>query len=285
VGFTPDGKSLVVVGQAAAKHGENPATFVNLYTVKVWDLAAQKVRLTIDNPEGVGGMLITPDGKSLIAVGLNTGKVLLYDLGTGKPSEEYELDKGFGGACAMALSPDGKTLAAAACDGAIVLWDVEKKAVRATIPAGSYHPGARVLAFSPDSKTLATAGGGDGSVLLWNAANAKPAGSLDFTPRLIPLVIAFSPDGKSLAVGGDRWGVGLWDLAAGGERDDFEGDLHAGIVYCAVFTPDGKTLITADSNNTKAIWFWDVPQGRPQALKPAGQLTPAEAKQLKDLSH
>jgi WD40 repeat protein len=274
--FTSDGKSLVTIGRRAAKEAAPKDSIVG--SAQVWDLATQKVQLTIDYHEGFGSGLITPDGKSLITVAWKTGQVIVYDLNSGKPAEPFELDKYYRDLCSAALSPDGKTLAVGARDGGILLWDLEKKGKRATIPPDKIRPASvKVLAFSPDSKTLASGDGYYGVVCLWDARNGDAAGKLDFHPRVMAVkAIAFSPDGKTVAVGGRPWGVSLWDLAAGGERDDFEGDLRTNDVYCAVFTPDGKTLITGGMDQDKAIWFWDVPQGKAAGVKPFAELTPSE---------
>jgi WD40 repeat protein len=96
----------------------------------------------------------------------------------------------------------------------------------------------------------------------------KPAGKIVVSQEARRVEqVAFSPDGATVAVLGHRKGVTLWDVAAGGERDDFDGDLRAGHILCAVFTPDGKTLITGGADKDKGIWFWDVPQGKPKGIK------------------
>src|SRR5947209_5271553 len=96
--------------------------------------AAQPREVWKGQPDYVRGLAVSPDGKTLIMGGPKTG-VLLYDLGTGKPSEPLDLGKDYQDIHALALSPDGKTLAVATRSNAIVLWDMEKKAVRATVPA------------------------------------------------------------------------------------------------------------------------------------------------------
>lgn len=279
--FTSDSKYLITTAVAPPRQGGRLGSLDDLErSVQVWELATGKVSLNIDLLKDMSGCLIAPAGKSLVALGWKTGKVVLYDLSSGKPSEPSDLGKYYHDISAAALSPDGKTLAVGTATEGILLWDMEKKAARATIPHDKVN-GAPVLAFSPDGKTLA-GGFRNGAATLWDASNGNSKAQLDFRPRVSLIeTIVFSPDGKTVAVGGAHWGVSLWDLGAGGVRDDFDGDLRTFHVLSLAFTPDGKTLITGGFDPDKGIWYWDLPQGQPAGVKPAGTLTPAERAALK----
>ena len=79
------------------------------------------------------------------------------------------LDSGQGSVCGVAFSPDGSTLAAAGCDGKVVLWDAAHDYSKLASPR--QRPRRRHgVAFSPDGSTLAAAGS-DGKVVLWDAAH------------------------------------------------------------------------------------------------------------------
>src|SRR5207249_11034817 len=89
---------------------------------------------------------------------------------------------------------------------------------------------------------------------------------------------AFSPDGKYLAVGcGNRDAprpkeVRVWDVAERKEvahRGDFDGAVNG-----LAFTPDGKTLLLADSEQVVRVWPWAAPKDRRTLTPPGVSFTP-----------
>jgi WD40 repeat protein len=98
-------------------------------------------------------------------------KVYLWDLPTGS---ESTLRGHLYAVTALALSPDGRTLATGGDDPAIKLWNMSGRQEVARLdgaPLGSWS-----LAFSPDGTVLA-AGGSDGVLRLWRAATRERPGA------------------------------------------------------------------------------------------------------------
>jgi hypothetical protein len=165
---------------------------------------------------------------------------------------------------AVAIAPDGSTLASAGHDGAIRFWSLNTRKELRTIPG---HPGkVRSIAFSPDGKVLATASS-EKTVRLWDASSGKQLRKLSGSLENV-VSVAFSPDGKNLACGGG-WGQGsilIWDLAKG----DVLQTLPLGgkakeawsVLRAISYSPDGKRLAAADDNDMVSVC--DVETGKEQ---------------------
>jgi WD40 repeat protein len=108
------------------------------------------------------------------------------------------------------------------------------------------------IAFSPDGKTLASGGNG-GKIRLMDRATGKETRSFDVDRHFVDCV-TFSPDGKRLAFGRGTphsCDIGLLDLSSGEIVHRLFADEWP--VHSLLFTPDGKSLITADFESV-VIW-------------------------------
>ncbi|MEU9378325.1 WD40 repeat domain-containing protein [Streptomyces sp. NPDC048255] len=111
---------------------------------------------------------------------------------------------------AVALSPDGHTLAAGGLDRQVALWDVRDPQRPRELGTAPHAFGDTVyaLAFSPDGRRLA-AGAGDGTVRVWEPSGSAEARVLT-GPESAVYGVAFAPDGRTLAAAGADGGVYLW---------------------------------------------------------------------------
>ena len=172
---------------------------------------------------------------------------------------------------ALAMSPDGKTLASAGEDATIQLWDVASAKAGAKLSGNSDW--VLCLAFSNDGQRLAS-GGYDGTVRLWEVSTAKKILDIPATPPLPPntpapptnvvLSLAFSPDGKQLAIGGVDTKIHLFNMADGKLARSVPG--HTGSVTGLAFHPSGTVLASCSKDRT--VRLWNPANGQPLAPKP-----------------
>lgn len=187
-------------------------------------------------------------------------------------------------ATAIALSPDGKLLAAGDRENQIRLLDAatgkelrrltghkprsfqperDLKSAFDALVSSTGEGGVNSVAFSPDGKTLASAGWDD-TVRLWDVATGKELRKLDAHKAMVGRVV-FSSDGRVLASRGGLDGtVKLWDPQTGTLLAKFTGlsninPWRFNHDTALAFTPDGKTLA---ATARKAIVFFDVAGGR-----------------------
>lgn len=210
-----------------------------------------------------------PGGRMLAAV-CGDGEVRLWNLaakdGGARPLATLRargVEAATDGPTALALSRDGKTLAAIGLSrsvgrGAIVLWDVSDPRAPRQLPfmkAASPPDGSAQddrAAFSPDGRLLATADT-YGDVRLWDVSDPRgprPRGTVKGGGG----ALAFRPDGELLAVSRERV-VALVDIRdPGAPKVLGERTAHSNLVSSLDFSPGGRKLVSGGWDRSVALW-------------------------------
>jgi WD40 repeat protein len=188
------------------------------------------------------------------------------------------------GVLAVAFSPDGERVAAAAADGFIRVWD--RRTLREVLTLRGSTDAVAALAFSPEGEYLASGSAG-GSVCVWDAVSGEGLATLKAHSGGVT-GLAFDPFPPAVA-GRHR---SPWRLASTG-KEGADGELKLwgptsgkavvtqpwpnGPLAAVAYHPDGKWLATAGHYGSVTAWDaanlgrlrdfegqapWTVPKGQ-----------------------
>ena len=202
----------------------------------------------------VWSLAYSSDGTRLLAAGgddpLHLDEVKVRDAGAGEPAADWNPPAGTRG---VALSTDGRVIAAGTADGEVVGWDVATRQERFRLRAQPRGSEVSCVAFSPDGALLA-AGGADVNIRLWSlSATGVPRERLTLRghPREVRSLLFFA-DGQRLASGAHDDTVRVWDTATGRELAVLIG--HRSTVLDLSASLDGRRLATGARERLSQLW-------------------------------
>ncbi|MFL6119273.1 protein kinase domain-containing protein [Actinophytocola sp.] len=178
---------------------------------------------------------------------------------------------------ALAVSPDGKLLAAAhqnplglrvPYDYRMGVWDVATLTQQADIPLGDQSPAK--LMFSPDGRRLLALTNNQGDSLVGSDTDGPITATMlswrlpDLTEeKPVPLdtqsliTAVFTPDGRSVITGGTGNHLQIRDAVTGKLRGDQFG-RHSSAIRDIAISPDGDRLATITTDDS-VVRLWDLP--------------------------
>jgi WD40 repeat protein len=202
-----------------------------------------------------------PDGKHMVTAGRGS-EVYLWDtaanarIRTYKPLIRNPLFRLTGVTYwSVAVSPDGKTIAAGSSDGAITIWNTDSPEPRLSFEAlGENGENVWTVAFGPDGSLWAN--DGRAGLKRWNVAGSKPIQMAHATPSPkapagIIHVVVVSRDGNRLFTGDRAGQIREWDARKGIELRRW---YAGGWVQDLALSPDGtRVAATGPSGNARVI--------------------------------
>ncbi len=207
----------------------------------------------------------TPDGRSF-AVPDDAGYVDVFDSRTLALGRRIPVSPGTQ-VSAVALAPDGRTVAATTADGRLRFADLSGR-LGPLLPAYGDDPTDRAawsLAFSGDGRWLATIGIPGAPLRLWDVRRRRIVNSSELSPDIVAANMAFSPDGKKLAVVTPDPPTAIQILSV--PQLSQLRTVRAPPGKAVRFSGDGRLLLYGDTQGR--VWLYDThtwkPRGRPLA--------------------
>jgi WD40 repeat protein len=204
----------------------------------------------------INGIAFTPDGSQLVS-GSGDKTIRVWDVAAGKPLRTIRGEAApgsAGGIYAIALSPDGKWLAAGGWmkipgepGHHIRLYDFASGKLVALLKghADVVHS----LAFSPDGRNLIS-GSADKTAIVWDMTTREARHRLEGHKDDIHAV-GFSPDGTRAVTGSNDHDLRLWSVDSGDLLQTMQG--HQDKVRSLAIAPDG-TIASGDWLGEIHLW-------------------------------
>jgi WD40 repeat protein len=189
------------------------------------------------------------DGRLLASAG--KGVVIIREMSDGRETRRVPWNSSVS---SLAISPDGRLIAATDGDGALKVWDLSRDQEVLSAPGHVQQGISRVgyqprVAFSPDGRRLAAIRFG-GLVKVWDPAASRELLTLNALEGHSLYALAFSPDGRQLASAGRD--IQTWDVESGRSLVKFTG--HPESISELAFNEDGTSIGSAGFDGTVKIW-------------------------------
>ena len=238
--FSPDGRLLATghVREAAAE---------------LWDVPSRRHVATLKGPAKNHyreQMTFSPDGKTLIVPGNPAKVVEMFDVHTGQLTQS--LDAGTTKPRDVAISPNGKYLAAVGSQTAIKLWEMPEARLKTDRFTG-HVDSVQEIVYTPDGRQIVT-GGVDGTIRIWQARTGRPLRVLQCDNWIVGLGV--SPDGMKIASCSLDDTVRLWDAQSGREifRLPGHGRMGGNMNYGVGFDRTGKRFLSFGIDLNLRVW-------------------------------
>jgi WD40 repeat protein len=229
IAFTPDGKQLASAGRDRC--------------IVLWDLAqGRAIRSWQAHDDVVHDLAFAPDGRTLVSVGTDDRTARFWDPATGAEKARWWSPPTLVHLSTLALSPDGKTVAAGGYGSTVSLWGTADLGATRTDLGVPF--GVRALAFAPSGLQL-VAVGGSGQLSAWEVNPGSREAQLVRTVRWgggNGRAAIFARKGALLVTASEEDGtVQFWDPVrlAGYERI---APLPPRLTDVAL-SPDGQTVV------------------------------------------
>ncbi len=206
-----------------------------------------------DQFAAITALTFSADGQQLVA-GTAVGNIRLWRVTDGQPLGVWQAHTNY--IFSVLASPDGTSLYSCSDDQSICCWEWQaREAFMGETPVlryrrRSHQRGVWQLALSSEGRLLASAGG-DGVVILWDAATGTEIRRLH-EHRQGTRAVAIDPTGQLIAAGGEEGLIVIWRVADGAVLARLH--EHRSNILALAFSPDGTLLASGSHDRTIRLW-------------------------------
>jgi hypothetical protein len=209
VKFSPSRKHAAAMIHVRTQIDKVPGNPALSGATHFWSLRLLELNSTTNTGKRIGefpaqahaGVAFSPDEASVVHSSEDHG-IIRRDLGSGKVLSEYQPSLGVHGGVGIAISPDGRFVAAGQYHGKIFIWEtesskllVEQQFLRDNGEEDAFFQ-AKVMQFSPDGERLAMASGNRLKVMETKTGKILKQHYHELTPVFAHL--QWSPDAKKI---------------------------------------------------------------------------------------
>ncbi|TFK74124.1 WD40 repeat-like protein [Pluteus cervinus] len=220
-------------------------------TIRIWDATTgQPVMDPLQgHSDSVNSVVYSPDSRHIIS-GSDDKTIRIWNANTGQPVMDPL--KGHSNTVkSVAYSPDGRHIVSGSRDRTIRIWNAST-GHPVMDPLQGHSDSVNSVAYSPDGRHIVS-GSSNSTTRIWNATcTGQPV--RDLLKGHSVFSVAYSANGRHI-VGTEMWSCALiiWDAITGQQiLHPFKG--HKGQVTSAVYSPDGKHVISGSYDTTVRIW-------------------------------
>ena len=251
------GHSNMIHGAVVSQDGRMLLTGSEDETARLWDVSSRQMMRSFVGFAIHGPHTLAFDQQGHVVVG-DSRSVGVFELATGRLVRSFPVHTSE----RIVVSPDGRLLALTGGTFAtkVELWDLTTGRELSQDPAGAL---AVPLVFSPDARRLLTqrrVAGFYTSVVVWDLEGGKTAKTVDHSGQV--LAAALSSDGRMLALQTLDRTIVVKDVDTSRvlQHISLASSQNTGRTNGFRFSPDNRTLATADSENL--VRLWDVHSGQ-----------------------
>lgn len=231
-----------------------------------WPLGNGEILARLPTPVGALATAALPDGRIIVVVSSDDGKVRIWDLITGHPiGEPVTVSQDhYSRAIATAVLPDGRAVVVAGAHHGLWVWDpAEGGPSGEPVGEAKASPASLATTVLPDRRVVAIVGDTLGRVHLWDITTGRlegrPFRTIQAHSSLIHSLCATTlPDGRAalLTTGSflrDRT-VRVWDLVTGEPASAPLEHNDTVQAMTAARLSDGRTIVVVGASGERYVW-------------------------------